>query len=51
MEEQQNDNIDLENFRFSNLSDDDKEKKKNNEIKLSFITSKNKKNKYKVRYR
>ena len=43
MEDQQNDNIDLENFRFSNLSDDDKEKKKNNEIKLSFITSKNKK--------
>ena len=43
MEDQQNDNIDLINFRFSNISDDDKEEKKNNEIKLSFITSKNKK--------
>ena len=28
MEAQQNDNIDLINFRFSNISDDDKEEKK-----------------------
>ena len=34
MEDQYNYNINLENLRFSNLYDDNKEKKKKNKIKL-----------------